>query len=447
MGTLTIRNLDDRVIDALKAQAKANQRSLEAEVRYVLGQEVNPRLRTAAFRERTAQLARETAYVPQTDSTELIRQDRERHEADSDATPTAPLFHTHIVVDWSAQSSPSPKKPSKDAIWWAVARIDGGDGAVAMAPPEYARTRDDAVQSLAGFIAGELDAGRRVLAGFDFPFGYPAGVAKHLTGEASALALWNWLAARIDDKEDNGNNRYAVAAAINATYRGVVGPCWGRPATWDYPTVPVKKSQRTCREPHPPERRTADLRAKGAKTVWQLAYAGSVGSQMLLGLPALKRLVADPRIRGRAEVWPFETGLRVPDVRCAGRDRRGLSLAAAERGPGAEGGGRNPRPRPGARERGRLRPAGLGRRSRAPLRGRSRSHARRTQADRGGGGLDPRPRPRRGAQARAPAVLRRVALGTEISASDCDHARRSSNAPPPAPQRIDGYANLNWTPL
>ena len=78
MGTVTIRNLDDRVIDALKAQAKANQRSLEAEVRYVLGQEVNHRLRMAAFRERTAQLARETESVPQTDSAELIRQDRDR---------------------------------------------------------------------------------------------------------------------------------------------------------------------------------------------------------------------------------------------------------------------------------------------------------------------------------------------------------------------------------
>ena len=78
MGTVTIRNLDDRVIDALKAQAKANQRSLEAEVRYVLGQEINHRLRLAAFRERTARLARETEGVPQTDSAELIRQDRDR---------------------------------------------------------------------------------------------------------------------------------------------------------------------------------------------------------------------------------------------------------------------------------------------------------------------------------------------------------------------------------
>jgi len=78
MGNVTIRNLDDRVIDALKAQAKANQRSLEAELRYVLGQEVNHRLRMTAFRERTAALARETADVPQTDSVDLLRQDRDR---------------------------------------------------------------------------------------------------------------------------------------------------------------------------------------------------------------------------------------------------------------------------------------------------------------------------------------------------------------------------------
>ena len=56
------------------------------------------------------------------------------------------------------------------------------------------------------------------------------------------------------------------------------------------------------------------MRATGAKTVWQLAYAGSVGSQMLLGLPALKRLTRDPRIAGRAAIWPFETGLRTPDA-------------------------------------------------------------------------------------------------------------------------------------
>ena len=78
MGNLTIRNLDDRVIAALKAQAKANQRSLEAEVRYLLTLRVDRRVRIAEFRERSAEIARMSAGMPQTDSVELLREDRER---------------------------------------------------------------------------------------------------------------------------------------------------------------------------------------------------------------------------------------------------------------------------------------------------------------------------------------------------------------------------------
>ena len=78
MGSLTIRNLDDRVIKHLKAQAKANQRSLEGEVRYVLIQQVDRRARIADFRERSRQIARMTAGTPQTDATDLLREDRTR---------------------------------------------------------------------------------------------------------------------------------------------------------------------------------------------------------------------------------------------------------------------------------------------------------------------------------------------------------------------------------
>ena len=222
-----------------------------------------------------------------------------------------PLFHTHVVVDWSARSQPSPATPTKDSIWWAVARINRRG--VRVGRPAYARTRHDALQRLARLIASELAKGRRVLMGFDFPFGYPAGVAAHLTRTASALALWDWLAERIEDDPDNANNRYAVAAAINRTFSGI-GPFWGRPPSWPYPAIPERASERTEHDHHPAERRICDIRAQGAKTVWQLAYAGSVGSQMLLGLPALKRLVADPRIAGRAAIWPFETGLQTPDA-------------------------------------------------------------------------------------------------------------------------------------
>ena len=314
MGTVTIRNLDDRVIDALKAQAKANRRSLEAELRYLLTQEVSHRLQMAEFRERTARIARMTQGTSQTDSAKLIREDRERIDRGTDERQTAPLFDTHIVVDWSARSKASPARKTRDAIWWAVARITRRG--VRVRDPDYARTRHQALDRLARLIAGELAKGRRVLVGFDFPFGYPAGVAKHLDGTALALALWDWFAERIEDARDNANNRFDVAAAINAAYPGL-GPFWGRPSTWDYPAIPARASERTERSAHPPERRIADRHARGAKTVWQLAYAGSVGSQMLLGLPALKRLVEHPRVAGRAAIWPFQTGLRTPDAPAA----------------------------------------------------------------------------------------------------------------------------------
>ena len=217
-----------------------------------------------------------------------------------------PLFHTHIIVDWSARSKPSPEKPSKDAIWWAVAR----DGDVT--DVVYERTRHAAIQSLSRCIADELSRGRRVLAGFDFPFGYPAGFARQMTGQESGLALWAWLATRIKDDERNGNNRYQVATEINSAYAGI-GPFWGRPGTWDFPAVPTCGSDRSRRDSHPPERRVAEKNAVGAKTVWQLAYNGSVGSQVLLGVPALERLRNAPGLAGDVAVWPFESGLHVPD--------------------------------------------------------------------------------------------------------------------------------------
>ena len=78
MGSLTVRNLDDAVIDQLKEQAKVNHRSLEAEVRYRLTEIASYRARTAKFFERTRRLAEQTAGTPQTDSTLLIREDRDR---------------------------------------------------------------------------------------------------------------------------------------------------------------------------------------------------------------------------------------------------------------------------------------------------------------------------------------------------------------------------------
>lgn len=78
MATITVRNVDDRVVVALKAQAKANRRSLEGEVRHLLARQALRYLRLEGFRERTARLAALTADRPQTDSALLLREDRDR---------------------------------------------------------------------------------------------------------------------------------------------------------------------------------------------------------------------------------------------------------------------------------------------------------------------------------------------------------------------------------
>lgn len=78
MGTLNIRNLDDQVIERLKAQAKANHRSLEGEVRFLLTQQLDRLTQFAEFRDRTRQILSLTVDTQQTDSVEMLREDRRR---------------------------------------------------------------------------------------------------------------------------------------------------------------------------------------------------------------------------------------------------------------------------------------------------------------------------------------------------------------------------------
>ncbi len=78
MANLTIRNVDDHVVERLKKKAKDNGRSLEAELRELLKQAANRKSpeELLALADRIAAMT--PADVKQTDSAELLREDRDR---------------------------------------------------------------------------------------------------------------------------------------------------------------------------------------------------------------------------------------------------------------------------------------------------------------------------------------------------------------------------------
>ncbi|APE42631.1 molybdopterin molybdenumtransferase MoeA [Sulfitobacter alexandrii] len=208
-------------------------------------------------------------------------------------------FDTFVVVDWSARAAPSPRKPTADSVWVAV--VQGGSTPTC----HYHRTRHDAMAALRGLFDAELAAGRRVLAGFDFSFAYPAGFARALTGSDDPLGLWPVVAAMIEDAPDNANNRFDVARALNARFPGV-GPFWGCPAGQEDAVLPARGSRRHGYGML--ERRGVELHPdmKRSQPGWKLYTTGSVGSQALLGIPRLQAL--REHYGDALRVAPFERG-------------------------------------------------------------------------------------------------------------------------------------------
>lgn len=78
MASVVIRNLDDDVVVSLKDQAKANHRSLEGEIRSILTDQARRSSRIEEFRATTMLLRSQTRAIPQSDSVDLIREDRGR---------------------------------------------------------------------------------------------------------------------------------------------------------------------------------------------------------------------------------------------------------------------------------------------------------------------------------------------------------------------------------
>ena len=73
MTTLTVRGLDDKIIEQLKARARIHRRSLEAELRTILIQASGQPLILDALAEADRIAAMTPRDVPQTDSVVLLR--------------------------------------------------------------------------------------------------------------------------------------------------------------------------------------------------------------------------------------------------------------------------------------------------------------------------------------------------------------------------------------
>jgi molybdopterin molybdotransferase len=200
-------------------------------------------------------------------------------------------FDRIAILDWSAASRP---RLGQDSIWLAVATEAGVSA-------ENLATRAQAEARLGALVAETLKAGERMLIGVDFALGYPSGFAETLTGQRSALAIWDWLAGALTDGADNANDRFQTAARMNRACPGL-GPFWFRPAALDLPDLPARGSDRHGHGLA--DLRLCDTRAHGAQSVWKLGGAGSVGSQSLTGQPMLSRLrAAHP---GQVAAWPFQ---------------------------------------------------------------------------------------------------------------------------------------------
>ncbi len=218
----------------------------------------------------------------------------------------ARLFDSYVVAAWSAASKPAT---GADSIWIGALTPDARLklSFKASNPP----TRAKAVAELEELLARCLKRGDRVLVGFDFPLGFPAGTsaALKLPG-APWKGMRDFLAKEMKDKPDNSNNRFALAARMNRLISNGPFPFWGCSKKDELTTLSVKK----VREHGPGDiteyRVVEDVALKAKKgrpqPVWKIAYAGAVGGQTLTGIPALAKLQEKfPAMK----VWPFELPL------------------------------------------------------------------------------------------------------------------------------------------
>jgi hypothetical protein len=238
-----------------------------------------------------------------------------------------PLFDYYIMVDWSGGNSRSANRPN--CIWLAHGALNDHQPAT-----ESPRSRTEAIERIVQLLCQfyELNEQGRALACLDFGFAFPRGLASHLPPIVPDCQLWHrvWsylethiqddIGTRVGRRPSNKSNRFDVANNLNLLIQqNALGPFWCVDPTWRNKQVAagvqVMIPQNQPRDfisnaglPIPLFRIVDELIQSDFP--FRLFGNGSVGSQILTGIPKLQQLRQSQALRRHCQnqVWPFETG-------------------------------------------------------------------------------------------------------------------------------------------
>ncbi|MEL7474046.1 MAG: hypothetical protein AAGK04_12080, partial [Planctomycetota bacterium] len=207
--------------------------------------------------------------------------------------------------------------PSEDRCWLAWG--ERASPPTERPDPLYQPTRLEAETKIRTLLTTRF-AHQRALLGVDFAIGYPLASS----GEPilpTGRGLCAHLAEQITDDPSGVSNRFEVADRLNREIRETTGadcgPFWGRPKEHTHlADLPIR---RPTGPTGVPQFRVAEKAAKALmrsspQSPFKLAGIGSVGSQSLVGLPMVHRLLTDADLAPRVHLWPFEPAPEAPNT-------------------------------------------------------------------------------------------------------------------------------------
>ncbi|MDM7947429.1 MAG: hypothetical protein QUV20_13965 [Oceanibaculum nanhaiense] len=196
----------------------------------------------------------------------------------------AERFDSYIGIDWSGAKG----RYSGIALAECTGESGPNSGPRLIAPPDGRWTRS----TVADYLGQRIATGERLLAGFDFAFGFPwiagegylAGRTQHVT---DAFALWELIEQASADAPDF----HAGAVVMHPAFA---------PSYW----VSGKQRSDWRNDKRRTETACGEATSTYPETVFKLIGAKQVGKAALAGIRTLRaiRLAAPAQVA----VWPFE---------------------------------------------------------------------------------------------------------------------------------------------